>query len=349
MSGPIERSQAVAGPVAGSGRRFGVDVGGTKMRTALAGPDGRILAEATEPTVGDSAAGLVARIAEALDRLRAEAAAGQGDGPIVAAGVALPGGVDPRTGRLDSVHNVPGLRDTDHLRADLEAALGMPVAIDNDANAAAIAERAHGVARGFDDVAVMAIGTGIGLGLIAGGRLIHGARGMAGEIAFLPVGGARVGSRPTLPDGSSDQVRTADAAPGDEVPAYEALVAGPGLRRRIDAAILAGPPTGLRTGANLGEVAAAAAAGDVSAVALLEEEARLVALGIAALTALLDPALVVLSGGVGSVPGLLEPVRRQVASLVLVPPRIETGALGERGPLVGALELANVALTAGDG
>ncbi len=346
MSGPSGWSGSTAHPEAGSGRRFGVDIGGTKMRTALAAADGTILAETVEPTVGDSAAGLVARIGEALDRLRAEVVAGSGDGSVVAAGVALPGGVDPWTGRLDSVHNVPGLRDTDHFRADLETALRMPVAIDNDANAAAIGERTHGVARGFDDVAVMAIGTGIGLGLIAGGRLIRGARGMAGEIAFLPVEATWVGSGATVPGSAPDATPAARSA--DEVPAYEALVAGPGLRRRIDAAIHSGPPTGLRTGATLGDVVVAATAGDVSAATLLDEEARLVALGIAALVALLDPALVVLSGGVGSVPGLLEPVRRQVASLVRVPPRIETGTLGERGPLVGALELANLAPTAGD-
>ncbi len=340
MTGPTGIPDPATMPTVRSGRRFGVDVGGTKMRTALAAADGTILAEGVEPTVRDSASGLVDRIAAALDRRRAEAALGVGDGPVVAAGIALPGGVDPTTGRLDSVHNVPGLAGVDHLRADLSAALGVPVAIDNDANAAAIAERAHGIARGFDDVAVMAIGTGIGLGLIAGGRLVRGARGMAGEIAFLPL--LAEAFRPA----ADVVVAGPRSGPADEVPAYEALVAGPGLRRRIDGAIHAGPPTQLRTGATVVDLVAAAAAGDGPATILLEEEARLVALGIAAVVALLDPALVVLSGGVGSVPGLLEPVRRHVAALVRVPPRIETGSLGERGPLVGALELARSARAA---
>ncbi len=309
-------------------RRFGADVGGTKLRTAIAAADGTILAESVEATVRDSATGLVGRIAEALDRLRAEAAAVAGEGPVEAAGVALPVGVDPATGRLDSVHNVPGLAGADHLRADLEAALGMPVTIDNDANAAALAERAHGAARGVDDVAVIAIGTGIGLGLIAGGRLVHGARGMAGELAFLPLG-------PT----PGDPART----PLGPVPAYEGLVAGPGLRLRIDAAVRSGPPTRLRIGATLGDAVALAAAGDVPAAGLVDEEARLVAFGIAAVVALVDPELVVLSGGVGAVAGLLEPVRRHVTALVRVAPRIETGLMGERGPLVGALELARLA------
>jgi glucokinase len=297
--------------------RFGIDVGGTKLRTALAAADGTILAERVEPTVRDSALGLVERIAEALARLREEA-----DAPVSAAGVALPVGVDPVSGRLDSIHNVPGLDGADHLQADLVAALGLPVLMDNDANAAALGERAHGIARGFDDIAVIAIGTGIGVGLITGGRLIRGARGMAGEIAFLPFGPGR-SSSPT---------------------AYEGLVAGPGLRQRIDAAAArADDPTGLQIGATFAETVALAAVGDASATLLVEEEAGFVAEGIAAIVALLDPELIVLSGGVGSVPGLLEPVRRHVRALTRVAPRIKTGQLGERGPLVGALELASMA------
>jgi glucokinase len=317
----------VTDPTGVSGPRFGVDVGGTKLRTAIAAADGTILAEQVEPTVRDSARGLVERIAEALEQLQAEAARAGGGGRIRAAGVALPVGVHPITGRLDSVHNVPGLAIAERLLADLEAALGMPVAIDNDANAAALAERAHGVARGVDDVVVIAIGTGIGLGLIAGGRLIRGARGMAGEIAFLPVG-------------STDSARMSI----DAIPAYEELVAGPGLRRRIDAAVRSGSTTRLWIGATLEDAIAVGATGDASAAALVDEEARLVAFGIAAVVAMVDPELVVLSGGVGSVPGLLEPVRRHLDDLVRVAPRIETGLLGERGPLVGALELAGLAV-----
>lgn len=320
---------AASTPGGGGDRRFGVDVGGTKIRAVLAAADGTVLAECVVPTVPDSAAGLVARIVRILDRLRAEAGGDAAEGPLTAAGIAIPGAVDPRTGRLDSVHNLPGLATTDDLRADLVAALGMPVAIDNDANAAALAEHARGIARGVDEVAVLAIGTGVGLGLIADGRLVRGSRGMAGEIAFLPIG-------PPLRSGSDPGATGAD----ERSPAYEALVAGPGVRRRIDEAVASGPPTRLRRGATLGDAIAAAGAGDGPAIRIVEDEARLIAVGIAAVVALFDPSLVVLSGGVGALPGLLEPVRVQVARLVATPPRIETGALGERGPLVGALELA---------
>jgi predicted NBD/HSP70 family sugar kinase len=312
-----------------SHRWFGVDVGGTKLRTAIALTNGTILAERVEPTVRDSASGLVERIADALAGLRDEARAASGragvtwtDEPIAAAGVAIPVGVDPVDGGLDSIHNLPGLRDAEHLQADLSGALRMPVVMDNDANAAALAERALGAARGVDDLAVVAIGTGIGVGLIAGGRLVHGARGMAGEIAFLPFG----------------------REPSSTATDYEAMVAGPGLRIRIDAAIRTDPTTSLPIGASFAQIAALAATGDALAASLVDEEAGLVAHGIGAIVALLDPEVIVLSGGVGSVPGLLEPVRRHVRALVRVAPRIETGLLGERGPLVGALELARLGL-----
>ncbi len=316
-----------------AGRLFGVDVGGTKLRTALADADGKILAERVEPTVRDSAPGLVERIAAALDDLLAEVGPTARDRPILAAGVALPVGVDPVTGELDSVHNIPGLADADRLRSDLERALGMRVAMDNDANAAALAERAHGVARELDDFAVIALGTGIGVGIVAGGRLIRGSRGMAGEIAFLPVGA------------SSSEPPAVERPPDlREVPAYEAQVAGPGLRDRIDAAVRSGPPTRLWIGASVGDATMLAAEGDIVATMLVEDQARALAVGISALVALLDPELIVLSGGVGSLPGLLEPVRRHVARIVRAAPRIETGLLGERGPLVGALELARLEL-----
>ena len=129
--------------------------------------------------------------------------------------------------------------------------------------------------------------------------------------------------------------------------AFEVAAAGPGLRRRIDAAAAAGAR--LAAGADLAAVAAAAGRGDPLASAVLDEEARLLATGIAAIAAVLDPGLVVLSGGVGSVAALLGPVRREVRLLLVRPPEIATSLLGDRGPLIGAIELARDALAGGAG
>ncbi len=101
-----------------------------------------------------------------------------------------------------------------------------------------------------------------------------------------------------------------------------------------------GAATTLVVGSGLADIARAAGAGDALAQRLLDEEARFIALGIAAVAAVTDPGLVVLSGGVGAIPALLEPVREHVATLCARPPRIVTGLLGERAPLVGAIGLA---------
>ena len=319
MSGPARRARRARGPSAGAGIVFGVDLGGTKLRAALADDTGTILAELVEPTVHGSGEEIVAQVVAALTAL--EARAGVTRGVVRAAGLGLPLAVDPRTGAAWSFHNVPGLGELD-VTAAFRDALGVPVALDNDGNCAALGEGRAGAAIGVADFAVLVIGTGIGSGIVAGGRLLRGAHGGAGEVAFLPLG--------------SD--------PWDErnrvLGAYETAVAGPAVRARLAAALGAGAATTLATGAGLAAIATEAAAGDALASRILDEEARYVALGIVAISAVTDPEVVVLSGGVGAIGALLEPVREHVATLAARPPRVVTGLLGERAPLVGAIGLA---------
>jgi predicted NBD/HSP70 family sugar kinase len=316
MSGPARRARR---PSSEARIVFGVDLGGTKLRAALADDTGTILAELVEPTVHGSGEEIVAQVVAALTAL--EARAGVTRGVVRAAGLGLPLAVDPRTGAAWSFHNVPGLGVLD-VTAAFRDALGVPVALDNDGNCAALGEGRAGAAIGVADFAVLVIGTGIGSGIVAGGRLLRGAHGGAGEVAFLPLG--------------SD--------PWDErnrvLGAYETAVAGPAVRARLAAALGAGAATTLATGAGLAAIATEAAAGDALASRILDEEARYVALGIVAISAVTDPEVVVLSGGVGAIGALLEPVREHVATLAARPPRVVTGLLGERAPLVGAIGLA---------
>ena len=306
-------------PAGKAGLVFGADLGGTKLRAAIADAAGTVLAELVEPTVHGPGSAIVAQVAAA--RATLETRAGAAPGQVRAAGVGLPLAVDPRTGESWSFHNLPGLGGL--AAGDVfRRALGIPAALDNDGNCAALGEGRAGAAAGVTDYAVIVIGTGIGCGIVAGGRLLRGAHGGAGEIAFLPLG--------------SDPWDARNRTLG----AYETVVAGPAIRARIAAAVASGRPTVLAGGAGLAEVASAARGGDPAARRLLDEEARFVALGIAAVAAVVDPDLVVLSGGVGAVADLLEPVRAHVATLSSRPPRVVTGLLGERAPLVGALELA---------
>lgn len=296
-----------------------VDLGGSKVRAALARPEGKVLAELVEATVHGRAEAYVAQVVRLRDALCT--AAGLDPAGIVAAGVGVPVAIDPATGLFGSTQNVPGLSGEAFAPAIREA-LGVEVRIENDADLAAVGEGWQGAAVGAADFTVVAVGTGIGAGVVTDGRLLHGAHGWAGELAYLPLGG----------DPFDPGVRRKGA--------LEAAAAGPALRERIDAAARSGRPTSLVEGALLEDVLAAASAGDEVACRLLEEEARLLALGIAALAAVVDPALVVLSGGVGAVEGLAEAVSAWVARLVPRPPDVRRGHLGERAALVGAIALA---------
>ena len=320
MTPPADRAAghalSVSSPVA---IVLGVDLGGTKLRAALAEIGGTILAELVEPTARGSGEEIVAQVAAALETLSARA--GAAPTAVRAAGLGLPLAVDPGTGESWSLHNVPGLGLID-AKAAFRQALGIPVALDNDGNCAALGEGRAGAAIGVADYAVLVIGTGIGSGIVSGGRLLTGAHGGAGEIAFLPLG--------------TDPWDERNRALG----AYETAVAGPAVRARLAAARGGGEGTALAAADGLASVAAAAAAGDAAARRLLDEEARYVALGIAAICAVTDPQLVVLSGGVGALPALLEPVRAHVATLAARPPRVVTSLLGDRAPLVGAIGLA---------
>ncbi len=304
----------------GSGLVLGVDLGGTKVRAALAGLDGKVWVELVEPADAGVPGALAGQIRRILGELRGQAGIAD-PRDVRAAGFALPVTIHPVTGAIGSFHNVPGLGGADP-RGELATALGIPVAIGNDADLAALAEGRHGAATGERDHVVIAIGTGIGMGIVSAGRLVRGSRGRAGEIGYLPLG--------------------ADPAEGESLRAgaFERAAAGPALRRRIDAAVVGDPHTALRLGASLELLVFAAGAGDETARRVLAEESHLIAEGIAAVAAVLDPAVVVLSGGVGAIPGLLDPVRAAVASLVADPPDIRTGHLGDRGPLVGAIDLA---------
>jgi len=316
---PRHATPGAAGLDPAAGVVLAVDVGGTKFRAALAAPGGVVLAELVEPTAQGPAGAIPGQVVAALATLAARA--GVGPGTVRAAGLAVPVAIDPRTGATWSTQNVRGLTGLD-LAAAFERALGLPVALDNDGNCAALGEGRAGAAIGVADYAVVVIGTGIGCGVVAGGRLVRGAHGGAGEIAFLPLGAD--------PWNERSRVRGA----------FETAVSGPAVRARVEAALAAGTSTVLWPGARLADVARAAAAGDALATRLLDEEARLVALGVASLAAVVDPELVVLGGGVGVVAGLLDPVRAHVATLAERPPVVVTGLLGDRAPLVGAIGLA---------
>lgn len=139
---------------------------------------------------GDWRRDLEGLIAEARELLRQ--ASGAGAGPLEAIGVAAPGPVELRTGVLRNPPNLPGWRDVPIARV-LGEAFGVPVRVENDANAAALAEHRFGAGRGVRDLIYLTMSTGVGGGVISGGGLVQGANGFAGELGHIPIvrGGLR--------------------------------------------------------------------------------------------------------------------------------------------------------------
>jgi predicted NBD/HSP70 family sugar kinase len=285
-----------------------VDLGGTKLLAALADVSGHIIAEDVVPTDRRGGTRVIEQVRATLGRL-----ADSADIPasaLCSAAIGVPGAVDLTTGEVTHSPNLHGL-DAADVRAELEKALGVDVVLDNDVNMAVRGEHSFGHGAGRSEFVFVAVGTGIGMGILAGGALLRGARGAAGEIAYLPVG-----ADPFAPE---SRLRGA----------LESAVAGASISRRYAS----------RTGRVL-SVPEIFAADDVDARAVLDEEARDLALGIAAVSAVLDPGLVVLGGGIGSRPEFLAPLSSWLARVMQTPPRVETSRLGHRAALLGAVVCA---------
>ncbi len=157
---------------------LGVDIGGTKVAVGLVSREGKILTRGRKPMVanGTAEAGLQA-VAGAIDSMAAAAAP---DGGFHGIGICAPGPLDPKTGVVLNPPNLPCWRNFPLAEKVVEM-YHVPVKVDNDANAAALAETRWGAARGFRYVFYATIGTGIGTGIVLDGRIYHGNTGSAGE------------------------------------------------------------------------------------------------------------------------------------------------------------------------
>ncbi len=287
----------------------GVDLGGTKIRAGIADAAGTILAERKVATnahgvdVVDQIAGLVEALCTDV---------GAQTGQVAATGIGAAGVPDGAGNNLAQAPNLSALRSVS-LGSDLTKRLRHPVVIENDVNIAALGELHYGVGLTHSDFVFVSVGTGIGMGIVAGRRLVRGARGAAGEIGYLPFG--------------------ADAlAPENHVRGpLEEAVAGDALDRRYQTT------SGQRLSTR--EIFTKARGGDAEAIAAVDDEARWVAAALVAVNAVLDPEVFVIGGGIGSRKDLLPYIqtwlKRHGCSL-----DVRTSELGHRAPVVGAVRLA---------
>lgn len=307
-----------------------VDMGASNLRFARANLGGRVgatHAERVRPEGGPK--GVIAQIEAGIgvlagiDEDKPPRAAAQSRG-LRAIAFGVPSAVDPRTGRVSLANNLPGWRNID-LGGAIRSAFGVPVVVENDANMAALGEQWKGVARKASNFVFVALGTGIGSGIVMEGRLCHGRTGNAGELYRLNV----------------DWQRWADDF-GD-TGYFEAHVAGLGI------ASAGRESFGVRIGRGVDNLVSAYDAQfvfeafrrrDPRAKSVLERAFTILGVGIADLVCVLDPDLVVLGGGLtrGAPEFMLKTVRRVLRRIHPdIAPPVRLSALGDRAQLYGAI------------
>ena len=301
----------------------GLDLGGTKVRGAIADLGGVVLAECVEPTAVAGGAAVVRQLAQMAHALAERA--GRDPADLIAVAVGSPGVLDSE-GRFTLSANISGLADVP-LASALTELLAVPVIADNDVNVAALGEGWQGAARGMSSFAVLSVGTGLGLGIVVHGELLRGAHGSAGEIAFLPIGGD-----PSSPESL-------------EHGTLEVASATAGLHRAVAASLATGVPTDLAADDDVPAIFAAWRRGDKVAADILGHEARLLAQAALSVSVLIDPEAIVLTGGIGADADLVALVQQELDSIAPHPVTLVPSPLGARSGVVGALAAALASLS----
>ena len=311
-SGAIGRTAVLYELRPESGFVVGVDLGETKLTAAIADMSCAIrfeLTELTDPRGGIAVLDQISRVATRLARKVDSDLAG-----VLCTAIGTPGVVNRNTGGIELAPNITGL-DTLDVAEVIKARIGGRVVVDNDVNLALLGEIWQGCAHNSAQAAFMALGTGVGLGLAANGRLIRGAAGGAGEIGYLPLGGD-----PFAPETRSQG-------------ALEYEIGAGGVMRRCRS----------RGGAGIEsvqEIFNQLALGDPIVTKVIDETARTAALAVAAVAVIFDPELIVMGGSIGGNPDFIPRVRAHLARCTPRPVELKESALKTRAGVVGALAVA---------
>ncbi len=303
-----------------------IDLGGTKLRAVVADLEGNICGEIIRPSEADEGPDrVIARMIETLEE--AASASGLPVSGLRAVGVASPGALDLVHGRVFEAPQLPGW-DGVPLVQIMSERLGLPVLLENDANAAALGENRFGAGRGTRYLIYLTISTGVGGGIIIDGKVYHGATGAAGELGHMVVwfNGPRClcGNRGCL----------------------EAISSGTGLAWRAQELVDRGEAPGLerikreRGELDADEIADAARAGDEDARRLFDESGLYLGIALANYINIFNPEMIVPGGGVvaGAADLFLDRAEETMRDLARKEPlryvRLERAMLGDRsGPL----------------
>lgn len=306
---------------------IGVDMGGTKLLAGAIAQDLTVQYRTQRSMFGLDQPALLDAAVEAVNEVRDQADVG-----VVAVGFGIPCLMDQRTAMARMAVNLPL---TDIRFADvMSERVGLPVFVDNDANMAALAEHRAGAAVGCSEAVILTIGTGIGGGLILGGRLYRGATGSAAELGHMVIDLDGPPCQGTCPNRGC----------------FEAMASGTALAREARQAAAEQPDSGLARAQAEGYelsgplVTELAHDGDAGARGVLELIGTRLGVAISSFVNIFNPEVVVIGGGVMAAGNLLlEPARAEVATRALLPPReavrILPAAFGVEAGMIGAAVL----------
>lgn len=275
---------------------LGVDLGGTNIRVAVLDRDGKISFTSRTKTMSElGPEAVIKRIADLIADVAADAKLSAS----VPVGIASPGPLNPRTGVVHYTPNLPGWRDV-KLVEQLELLTGRKVALANDGNCAALGELRFGSAIGCKNLVYLALGTGIGGGVVSEGVLIDGKNGLGAEIGhtLVSIDGPRCSC------GSIGCLEAYAAGWAIQAEATKVATTADGDRLKV----LAGNGP-----IHAGVVAKAAAEGHVASVAILQRAGRALGASIGSFINMFDPEMIVIGGGVASLgEALLGPAREMI-------------------------------------
>lgn len=308
-SGRPGRSASLYSVSRAAGLVGAVDIGGSNVRVAVADACGALLATRREATVkGDPdqvLAQVVALLREALSEV-------DGETGLSTISMSVPGVVDLDGRTVRFATNIDHSEPFD-FATPVKRAFDCAVHLDNNVNLAAIGEQWRGAAKGTSDFAVVAVGAGVGAGVVLDGQVLRGAHRAAGEIAYLPAAGP---------------LRPIDPVAHDEAGGIRLLAAARGDARWQN------PPSTVQ------ELFERAEAGEPVAVEYFEREVEQIVRIVASVCAVVDPEVVILTGGLGANERLIDAVRARLQTLALFPPTIIGSSLGERASIMGAVRTA---------
>jgi glucokinase len=305
---------------------IGVDLGGTKMLVGVVDAERNVVYRATAPSMGLGQDELISTLKRELK------AAVDARPEVSAVGLGIPSTIDRERGVALMTVNLD-LADVP-IRDLMTRHLDRPVLVDNDANAAILAEHRFGAARGAENAVMLTIGTGIGGGIVIGGEVYRGSTGAAAELGHVVIDADGPPCQGNCPNRGCVEV----LASGTAI-AREGLLAA---ERAPDSALGRAVANGVTLDGK--EVTDAALEGDPIAIGVLEKAGRRLGVALASFANVFDPDVIVLGGGVMQAGDLLaEPARYELATRALVPMNrtpVVAAALGQEAGMIGAATMA---------